>query len=301
MIRVVPRKRLNVEKYNDCIANSIQSNVFGFSWYLDEVADRWSVLVLDDYDAVMPIPWRRKFFIKYTYQPYWTIQLGIYSKEVVDENEFLIELFSEFKYTSLRMNASNAFSMFHPYHLQKRLQVISLKDTYDSIFSKYNRNRRRELKKAKQEDLVENWNDNPKKLIDLFQENVGKRVSKITSEDYLRLYKLMNICLEKKVGELLTIYNKENELISGAFFLKHKERVTELVCSSDFKNRNNGANTFMNDRAIFKYQRNYTLFDFGGSSMKNIAKYYESFGAEDEAYIQLHRNKLPKLLRFFKR
>ena len=53
MIRVVPRKRLNVEKYNDCIANSIQSNVFGFSWYLDEVADRWSVLVLDDYDAVI--------------------------------------------------------------------------------------------------------------------------------------------------------------------------------------------------------------------------------------------------------
>lgn len=301
MIKLVTRKKLDVEKYNDCIANSIQSNIFGYSWYLDIVADNWSALVLEDYEAVMPIPWRRKFFIKYTYQPYWVIQLGIYSKGIVDEDEFLIELFSDFKYVSLRMNDSNSFSMFHLYHLHKELQTISLKDSYETIFSKYNRNRKREIKKALQEDLTESWNDSPKKLIELFEQNVGKRVRKIRSADYLRLYKLMHACLDKNLGELLTIYDKEGKLISGAFFLKHKDRVTELVCSSDFKNRNNGANTFMNDRAIFKYERNFNLFDFGGSSMKNIAKYYKSFGARDESYIQLHYNKLPRLLRLLKR
>ncbi|TCP26672.1 hypothetical protein EV195_10210 [Tenacibaculum skagerrakense] len=301
MIRIVPRQQLDVEKYNHCIENSLQSNIFGFSWYLDIVADNWSVLVLDDYDAVMPVPWRKKFFIKYTYQPFWVIQLGIYSKEIVDENEFLIELFSEFKYTSLRMNALNAFSMFSSYQIQKKLQVLSLEKSYEQLLSGYNRNRKRELKRAFNADVSENWNDNPKRLIELFEKNVGKRVTKISSDDYLRLYKLMNVCIEKRVGELLTIYDGHKELISGAFFLKHKNRITELVCSSDFKNRNNGANTFLNDRALFKYQRNYELFDFGGSSMKNIAKYYYSFGAKDEFYMQLHCNKLPRLLRLFKR
>jgi hypothetical protein len=301
MIRVVPRKKIDIEKYDACIANSLQSNIFGFSWYLDIVADNWLALVLDDYEAVMPIPWRKKFFMKYTYQPYWVIQLGVYSKDIVDENEFLIELFSEFKYTSLRMNHYNAFSMFHSYQFQKKIQTLSLKASYEKLFSGYNRNRKRELKKAENADLSENWNDNPKRLIELFEQNVGKRVKKITSDDYLRLYKLMNICIEKRVGELLTIYDNQKELISGAFFLKHKERITELVCSSDFKNRDNGANTFLNDRAIFKYQRNFDVFDFGGSSMKNIAKYYYSFGAKDEFYMQLHYNRLPKLLRLFKR
>lgn len=301
MIKLITRKKLDIEKYNDCVKNSLQYNVFGFSWYLDIVTDNWSVLVLDDYKAVMPIPWRRKFFIKYTYHPYWLIQLGIYSTEIVDENEFLIELFSEFKYVSVRMNALNSFSMFHDYQLQKQLQVISLTESYDAIYRKYNRNRKREIKKALQEDLTECWNDSPKKLIELFESNVGKRVKRIKSEDYLRLYKLMHTCIDNKVGELLTIYNKKGELISGAFFLKNGTRITELVCSSDFKNRNNGANTFMNDRAIFKYERNFDLFDFGGSSMLNIAKYYKSFGAEDEHYVQLHYNALPKLIRYFKR
>ena len=69
MIRKVSRKKLEVEKYDACIANSIQANVYGYSWYLDVVADNWDVLVLNDYEAVMPIPWRRKFFIKYVYTP----------------------------------------------------------------------------------------------------------------------------------------------------------------------------------------------------------------------------------------
>ncbi|SNR17110.1 hypothetical protein [Tenacibaculum jejuense] len=301
MIKLISRKDLEVQKYNNCVEASIQSNVFGFSWYLDQVAEKWSVLVLNDYEAVMPIPWRRKLFVKYVYQPFWTIQLGIFSKEIEDENEFLIELFSEFKYVSIRMNIKNSLSMFQDYGLQKELQVIPFTKEYAKILNSYNRNRKRELKKAKQADLTEKWDDSPKVLIELFQSNVGKRVQKIKDQDYLKLYKLMNVCIEKKVGELLTVYDENNQLISGAFFLKYKGRVTELVCSSDFNNRNNGANTFMNDRAIFKYERNFDLFDFGGSSMENIAKYYHSFGAEDQYYYQLHYNKLPFLLRLFKK
>ena len=56
----IKRKELNVSKYDACIENSVQEKIFGFSWYLDIVADQWDVLVLDDYKAVMPIPWRKK-------------------------------------------------------------------------------------------------------------------------------------------------------------------------------------------------------------------------------------------------
>lgn len=301
MIERIKRKDLDVFKYNRCIEKSIQSNIFGFSWYLDIVCDNWDVLVLNDYEAVMPIPWRKKLFIKYVYSPLWLIQLGVYSIEVEDENEFLIEVFDDFKLVCLRMNPKNQFTFFDINQESMQLQILSLKNDYKTIFKSYNRNRKRELKKAEKHDLSECWSDNPTVFVKLFKDNVGKRVRKIKEQDYVNLRNLMQACLDAKVGELLTVYDENKRLVSGAFFLKNTKRVTELVCSSDFSNRKNGANTFMNDRAIFKYQRNFDVFDFGGSSMKKIADYYKSFGAKNEYYVQLHYNNLPKLLKFFKR
>ncbi|OSY88496.1 hypothetical protein WH52_07015 [Tenacibaculum holothuriorum] len=302
MIFLVERKDLDIVKYDNCIENSLQGNIFVFSWYLDIACDNWSVLVLEDYIAVMPLPWRKKLGIKYVYPPLWVLQLGVFSTEVVDENEFLIEVFHEFKYVEQRTNSKNSFSMFEKFQLEKTMQVLSLETNYDTIFRNYNRNRKRELKKAQEFDLVEKWNDAPENLIELFKQNVGKRLGKgIRERDYNNLFQLIKICKCEKKGEVLSIYDKNNQLVSSAFFVKLKNRVTEVVCSSDFSNRSNGANTFMNDRAIFKYQPHFKIFDFGGSSMKNIAKYYRSFGATDEKYIHLHYNNLPKILRLFKR
>ncbi|SEC85391.1 hypothetical protein SAMN04489761_3777 [Tenacibaculum sp. MAR_2009_124] len=300
MISYLERGDLNLEKYDDCIENAIQYNVFGYSWYLDVICEQWGAYVLNDYEAVMPIPWRRKMFVKYVHPPLWLIHLGIYSKQIEDENEFLIEVFDDFRFVELRMNSKNSFNMFEKFQKEKQVQILSLKDDYEIIRSRYNRNRKRELQKSIDFDLTENWGGNTSKFIELFRNNVGKRVYKIKESDYQNLDILMQICIQKKVGELLLIYDKSNNLVSGAFFLKQKNRVTELVCSSDFKNRKNGANTFMNDRAIYKYQKNFDVFDFGGSSMKNIATYYKSFGAKDENYIQLVYNNLPKLLKLFK-
>ena len=67
MIHYVKREDLEVAKYNDCIENSIQSRIYAFSWYLDIVADNWDVLVLNDYEAVMPVPFRRKFGVNYVF------------------------------------------------------------------------------------------------------------------------------------------------------------------------------------------------------------------------------------------
>ena len=49
LIKYIQREHLDEEKYNDCIENSIQSNSYAFSWYLDIVCDNWDVLVLNDY------------------------------------------------------------------------------------------------------------------------------------------------------------------------------------------------------------------------------------------------------------
>ena len=301
MIKLIKRKKLDVERYDECITKSMQSNIFGYSWYLDTVCDKWNVLVLNDYEAVMPIPWRRKFLIKYVYPPFWLTQLGIYSEVIEDENEFLIELFSGYKYVDLRMNFKNSFSMFQKYQLSRQIQCLDLKKPYADIFSKYKRDRRKDLQRAKKNNLEARWNDSPEKLISLYQENIGKRVKKIKEKDYEVLLNLMRLCIEKGNGELLSVADGQGKLVASGFFLKYDGRVMILVSSTDLKNRKNGANTFLIDRAIQKFHGDYNIFDFGGSSMPKIASFFKSFGAVDENYMNLKQNKLPWLLRLFKR
>ncbi|MDB2555531.1 hypothetical protein N9X55_02170, partial [Flavobacteriaceae bacterium] len=84
-IKYLSREELEVAKYNDCIENSIQRRVYAFSWYLDIVADNWDVLVLNDYEAVMPIPWKQKYFIKYVTQPFFCQQLGVFARKKISK------------------------------------------------------------------------------------------------------------------------------------------------------------------------------------------------------------------------
>lgn len=302
MINYVKRNKLDVVKYDNCIENAIQSRVYAFSWYLDIVADNWDVLVLDDYEAVMPIPWKIKYGIKYVSPPLWVLELGVFSSDYkTDLDGFLNKLLKEFRFTELRMNSANEFSSIKTYLLEKQFQILSIVEDYDTVFNQYRKDRKKDLRKALKLDLVEKWNDTPEVLITLFKQNVGKRTTNVLENDYINLKTLIDACIERNVGEILSVYDINDNLVSSGFFLKHNNSITILVSSTDFKNRNNGANTYLIDRAIFRFQKNFNIFNFGGSSLQSIAKYFLSFGATTENYQQIKYNRLPFLLRLFKR
>lgn len=301
MITYIKRKDLDIQKYDACIEKSLQSNIYGFSWYLDTVADNWDVLVLGDYEAVMPIPWRKKYFIKYIYPPFWLLQLGIYSKAPVDENEFLIYSLDKFKYIDLRLNKYNSFGVFHQFIKDKEYQVLSLENEYQSIFGQYKNDRKKDLHKASKFGLTEKWNDSASNLIQLFKDNVGKRTTNIKEKDYKILEYLISKCIEKRKGEIVSIYDKNNQLVASGFFLKHQQEITILISSTDFKNRKNGANTFLIDRVIYKFLKNYKTFNFGGSSIPSVASYFNSFKAQTNTYNHIKMNKLPFVYKLFKR
>ena len=302
MIHYVKRKELNVVKYNDCIENSIQSRIYAYSWYLDIVADNWDVLVLNDYEAVMPVPFRRKFGVNYVYPPFWLLELGLFSlKDTIDYKAFLKVLFSKFKSIELRLNTKNNMEASESFLIEKQMQTLSIQEDYETVFSGYRKDRKKDLRKSKKINLTEIWNYDPQKLIQLFRANVGQRTPYIVDKDYKVLQDLMKTCITKGVGEVLSIYNSESKLVASGFFLKHKNEVTILVSSTDFDNRKNGENTFLIDRAIYKYQKTFGIFNFGGSSMPQIANYFLSFGAKNSHYQQVKYTILPYLIRLFKK
>lgn len=300
MISFVNRTNLQVSKYDECVENALQSRIYGFSWYLDTVCEYWGVMVLDDYEAVMPVAWNKKYGIKYVYPPLWVLELGVFSNKLTEIEPFVHALMEEFRFAELRLNTNNMLPNPMKETLIKRMQWISLEKTYNDIFSNYRKDRKKDLKKANTFELKEVWNDDPEKVITLFKNNIGKRDASIKEQDYANLGSLIEVCLKKRVGEVLSIYDADNSLVATAFFLIYKEVVTILISSTDLKNRKNGANTFLIDSAIKRYQGKYTVFNFGGSSIETIAGYFKSFGASDAEYHFIKYNKLPRLIRLFK-
>lgn len=301
MIRRIRRHQLDIQKYNRCVNNSWQFTIAAKSWYLDTVADDWSVLVLNDYEAVMPLPVRRKFLISYVYPPLWVLQLGIFSKEIAAQDEFFKKLKKEFCFVETRLNPFHKLDSTLQFMTAKTFQKLDLSDTIDEIRSNYRKDRKKDIKKAQESQLSQKWNDNTESLIELFKNNVGLRTPEIKEVDYQNLKNLINTCIQKGVGEVLSIYDSQKNLVASAFILKDNLEVTILCSSTDFKNRNNGANTYLIDCLIEKFQSDFDYFNFGGSSISSIRSYFLSFGAKDVKYPLLRMNNLPRLIRFLKR
>src|SRR5210317_1567418 len=83
-VNLLKRKEIDVQKWDDLIAHSTAETIYPYSWYLDTVSENWSALVVDDYRFVMPVVWKKKAGMKYIYQPFYTQQLGVFSREYVD-------------------------------------------------------------------------------------------------------------------------------------------------------------------------------------------------------------------------
>ena len=56
MIRFVEHNEVDTDKWDQCIKRSINSTPYAFSWYLDIVVSNWNALILNDYEAVFPLP-----------------------------------------------------------------------------------------------------------------------------------------------------------------------------------------------------------------------------------------------------
>ena len=74
--RIISNEEIDRKKWDDSLLNFPCSLIYSQSFYLDAMC-KWDALVVGDYEALMPLPNRKKWKINYLYQPAFTQQLGI--------------------------------------------------------------------------------------------------------------------------------------------------------------------------------------------------------------------------------
>ena len=280
MILYLKRAALDVEKYDLGIENSIQSRIYAFSWYLDIVADHWDVLVLNDYDAVMPIPWKQKFGLKYVTQPYFCQQLGIFSKEEISEEiqrQFIRKIPLKFLKVSLALNSHN---LLIGQQIKKNLSV-KLNKNYESICKNYSKGRKHAIKVAEKNQLMV-AETSIQSLIDIQK----KFYQYEFSEE--KLQKLSIQLLHQQKGAILGIF-KDEVLLGGALFVFSTKRIVYLFSAFTELGRELQVASFLLNFMLTKNENSQLIFDFEGGNILNMGKFYRSFGAEEEIYALVTR------------
>ncbi|MEG1556647.1 MAG: hypothetical protein RR356_07995, partial [Bacteroidales bacterium] len=79
MIRFYKHTQIDQDKWNHCIANATFTTLCAEFEFLNIASPNWCALIKGDYEYVMPLPIRSKLSIKYIYNPFFSIRLGIFS------------------------------------------------------------------------------------------------------------------------------------------------------------------------------------------------------------------------------
>lgn len=291
MISYLNHEDIDKSLWDECVAESANGNVYAWSWYLDVAHPGWDALVeiIDGkYLAMMPITKKKKYGIDYLCQPFFVQQLGVFSPQTLFQErvvQFLQAIPRKYHLVQIRLNEGNPVDSslkgveIHQNHL------LDLNKEYDSLFSHYHENTRRNLKKSLNSNLELVKDASVASLIELFRANRGVSVKHWGDQEYARLTRLSDVALSSSNAFVYCVKKSGNkEIICGALFMISHHRITFLFSGNNNVGKETQAMTFLIDQVIKEYAGQSMVFDFEGSDDANLARFYQGFGSEPVSY-----------------
>ena len=301
-IRYLPYEEIDKSKWDNRITTAGNGLIYAYSYYLDHMAERWDALILGDYEAVMPLPHKKKFGIRYLYQPFLTAQLGIFGNDINREivGSFLNSIPDYFKYGDIYLNHANVYVIPGKDLYLRSNYVLSLKEEYTILSSNYRENIRRNIKRSEDAGCKASKDFNVEQVIELALEQMKTQKSESSRnvECFRGLYHNLQA---KKMATTYGISSSSGQLLASCVFFFSHNRGYYILVGNHPDGRTIGASHALIDSFIRNQAGKELVLDFEGSDLRNLAFFYSSFGAKEEKYAGLKWNKLPFYIRFFKK
>lgn len=275
-------KDIDFNRWDQCISESYNQLSYAFSWYLNIVCPGWEALIADDYEYVMPIPVKKKYYLSYVVQPYFTQQLGVFSKNNITE-EILKLFIKKIPYYSYQLNLNEQNQNSEIEVLPN--YILNLQHSYEFISDSYSKNTQRNIDKARKSKLLIFNNMDVKDFIEFYKTTSKSYQS--GQDDLIR--KIIETGKQKELIDLYGINNEENELVASICILHSKKRMTYLLPVSNTEGKKLSAMFLILDELIRQNAGKDLILDFEGSKIEGIARFYKGFGAENHPYYTLKR------------
>lgn len=291
MIKFLKHNEIDFQKWDECLAKCVNNNIYAQSWYLNIVCKKWNALVLDDYQAIMPLCERVKWGIFTIRQAVFSQQLGLFSKNAnQDVDEFISSIPKKYLYINFNLNSYNTSSKFSfKENLNHEIFIDSNKNKITELYSKsVKKNISKALSHSLSISLVADNADqfcNQKKML-------GKNYMNERLND--TQYKLINYCLAYKKGRIFSVQYKGLNCCSVfVSFFNNRLTLHSSYCNDIGKKY--GAFFFLLNHILTSEEFNSFTFDFEGSNMDGIAKRNLGFGAKSTHYQSVKLSRIPFL------
>jgi hypothetical protein len=295
MIKYLTHSEIDIAKWDLCIEQSVNSLVYGYSWYLNKLAPGWCALVLNDYEAVMPLTGNKKLFINYLYQPFFTQQLGVFYKNMSVQSrpqDFLDAIPAKYKFADINLNDRNEIEN-GKYHIKKRKNfVLDLNYPYEKLYKGFDEHCTRNIKKSKKHNQSVRPLD-PAVAVAFYQKYKALNTSAVLPKDYENFLEVLLTAETKQLLLCRGVYSDKNELTAVGVFLIHKDRIIYLLGGASEVGRELRSMFFLFDDLILEQSNKPLELDFEGSEIPGIARFFKGFGAEKRPYYKLYLNRLP--------
>lgn len=287
------------EKY--CDENDVP--LFLTSKWLDIVAKNlWDFTFIQDgerYIAIMPYVIKNNIIN----MPYLTPFLGPnfinkknkYFDQISNEHKIYDELLKKlpkFEYFEQRLHYS--ITNWLPFHWNgyqqttKYTYILENISDIDLIWNGVRENIRREIRKSKKNGIVVSYEDVSDKLFDFLLNNLERQRKSVpfTKEFF------MNIVSETQklnCGKIF-VAKLDNIIIGAVFIVYDKNSAYYLTGGVDEMYKNFGAMSLLLWEAIITMSALVKKFDFEGSMIPGVERFFRSFGAKQNQYFEIIKN-----------
>ncbi len=294
-IHIIPSAEIDSTKWNDKIAIEKSGLIYSTTSYLNTLTDFWCGLVVNDYEAIAAVPFRKKGFIHYCYTPNFIQQLGLIGSVNKETAKEMIDLIKKrFRYGSLQFNFSNNPTWCFETYINKKNFIVELNKPFEEISMGFRKDLKINLEKSKYQLFDYTKSIDCKTAIEIYKSQNGNKIKNMSNRDYEMLIQYCNTNIQKKEACFArAIVNADDEILAIALLLKDEKRLYNIANTVTPKGRALFANHLLISKIIEEFSMQELLFDFEGSMIPGIAAFYSAFGASQEAYFTHHYNNLP--------
>lgn len=290
-IRILHNSKIDKAKWDACIDADHTALIYSRSWLLDIMAEDWYGAVAGDYSAVLPLPVKKKFGLRFIAMPPFVQQLNVAG---MHDNTLIKALQKEvLQFSPLIQFSTGSKGLFPETQAVKRTNyILPLNRPYEAILDKYTSPCRKNLAKAARRGcrLCEDISTND---VAKFYSNAYSSRSSYTGKHLSAIKQLLDYAKAQGQCTVAGVRDSEGVLVYAGSLLDDGRRLYYILGAPDEKGREMRATYFFIDRMIQRFAGQRALFDFEGSDIPAVAQFYKSFSPEAEHYFRFYINRYP--------
>lgn len=177
--------------------------------------------------------------------------------------------------------------------------IINLSESGEVLYNKLSSNRRKNLKKAEKDGIRIELNENKEDLFKLILQTFKRQNEKVNQT---LLKKIIFDFANEKNSFFYIAYNSKQKAIACTFCLYDEHSAYYLFGGYDDVNAHDGAGPLCMWNSILHAKKiNLPQFDFEGSMIPAVEKYFREFGGDLKSYSRISKSSLSiELLRKIK-